>query len=105
MAGFCLGTVVVGTPTDRIVGLRVRRPAKMDFGLDVLGQRLHDRPPYQKGGLHHRAQRGGRYLSIRSTKHLARAGSQPSVDGVGDTYDNALAEVINGLYNTKLAHR
>jgi transposase InsO family protein len=54
--------------------------------------------------LHHRAQRGGQYLSIRSTKHLARAGSLPSVDGVGDTYDNALAEAINGLYNTKLAH-
>jgi len=44
-------------------------------------------------------------LSIRSTKHLARAGSQPSVNDVGDTYDNALAEAINGLYNTKLAHR
>lgn len=49
--------------------------------------------------------RGGQYLSIRYTERLAEAGIEPSVGSVGDSYDNALAETINGLYKTELVHR
>ena len=48
---------------------------------------------------------GGQYLSIRYTERLAEAGIEPSVGSVGDSYDNALAETINGLYKTELVHR
>lgn len=61
--------------------------------------------PVQKGGLVHHSDRGGQYLSIRYTERLAEAGIEPSVGSVGDSYDNALAETINGLYKTELVHR
>ena len=56
-------------------------------------------------GLVHHSDRGGQYLSIRYTERLAQAGIEPSVGSVGDSYDNALAETINGLYKTELVHR
>jgi len=59
----------------------------------------------QKGGLIHHSDRGGQYLSIRYTERLAEAGIEPSVGSVGDSYDNALAETINGLYKTELVYR
>ena len=73
--------------------------------LDALEQALHDRRPVQAGGLIHHSDRGGQYLSIRYTERLAEAGIEPSVGSVGDSYDNALAETINGLYKTELVHR
>ncbi|WP_313137737.1 IS3 family transposase [Paracoccus jeotgali] len=75
------------------------------FVLDALEQALHDRRPVQKAGLIHHSDRGGQYLSIRYTERLAEAGIEPSVGSVGDSYDNALAETINGLYKTELVHR
>ncbi len=72
---------------------------------DALEQALHDRRPVQKSGLVHHSDRGGQYLSIRYTERLAEAGIEPSVGSVGDSYDNALAETINGLYKTELVHR
>ena len=97
---------VIDTFADLIVGWWVSRSAKTDFVLDALEQALHDRRPAQKGGLiYHSDRRGGQYLSIRYTEWLAEAGIEPSVGGVGDSYDNALAETINGLYKTELVHR
>lgn len=66
---------------------------------------MHDRRPVQTGGLVHHSDRGGKYLSIRDTERLAEAGIEPSASSVGVSYDNALAETINGLYKTELVHR
>ena len=103
--GFIYVAFVIDTSADRIVGWRVSRSAKTDFVLDALEQALHDRRPVQKSGLVHHSDRGGQYLSIRYTERLAEAGIEPSVGSVGDSYDNALAETINGLYKTELVHR
>ena len=90
---------------DKIVGWRVSSSPKTDFVLDALEQALHDRRPVRKGGLIHHSDRGGQYLSIRYTERLALAGIEPSVGSVGDSYDNALAETINGLYKAEVIHR
>jgi len=103
--GFVYVAFVIDTFADRIVGWRVSRSAKTDFVLDALEQALHDRLPLQKGGLIHHSDRGGQYSSIRYTERLAESGIEPSVGSVGDSYDNALAETINGLCKTELVHR
>jgi transposase InsO family protein len=73
--------------------------------LDALEQALHDRRPVHRGGLVHHSDRGSQYVSIKYTERLAEAGVEPSVGSVGDSYDNALAETINGLYKAELIHR
>ena len=73
--------------------------------LDALEQALHDRKPVSGGGLVHHSDRGVQYVSIKYTERLAEAGLVPSVGSVGDSYDNALAETINGLYKTEVIHR
>ena len=69
------------------------------------GQALHDRRPASRGGLVHHSDRGAQYVSIKYTERLAAAGIEPSVGSVGDFYDNALAETINGLYKAEVIHR
>lgn len=81
-----------------IVGWRVSRTAHASFVLDALEQALHDRRPVHRGGLIHHSDRGSQYVSIKYTERLAEAGIEPSVGSVGDSYDNAMAETINGLY-------
>ena len=88
-----------------IVGWRVSRTAHAGFVLDALEQAIHDRKPVGKGGLVHHSDRGSQYLSIKYTERLAEAGIKPSVGSVGDSYDNALAETINGLYKAEVIHR
>ena len=88
-----------------IVGWRVSRSARADFVLDALEQALCDRQRERKGGLVHHSDRGVQYVSIRYTERLAEAGIEPSVGSVGDSYDNALAETINGLFKAELIHR
>jgi putative transposase len=66
---------------------------------------LHDRRPVHGGGLIHHSDRGSQYLSITYTERLKDAGVEPSVGSVGDSYDNALAETINGLYKTEVINR
>jgi putative transposase len=66
---------------------------------------LHDRRPVHRGGLVHHSDRGSQYLSIKYNERLAEAGVEPSVGSVGDSYDNALAETINGLYKAQVIHR
>lgn len=73
--------------------------------LDALEQAVHERRPAKRAGLVHHSGRGSRYLSIRYTERLAEAGIEPSVGSVGDSYDNALVEMINGLYKAEVIHR
>src|SRR5205085_6223378 len=75
------------------------------FVLDALEQALADRRPVQGGGLVHHSDRGVQYVSIRYTERLASAGIEASVGSVGDSYDNALAESVNGLYKTEVIRR
>ncbi len=88
-----------------IVGWRVSRSMHTDFVLDALEQALYDRQPEPAESLVHHSDRGTQYVSIRYTERLAEAGIEPSVGSRGDSYDNALAETINGLYKTELIHR
>ena len=74
-----------------------------EFVLDALEQALYDRKP--PDGLVHHSDRGSQYLSIRYSERLAEAGIEPSVGSKGDSYDNALAETINGLYKAEIIHR
>ncbi len=97
---------VIDAYAGRIVGWRASRTAHADFVLDALEQALHDRRPTRRGGLVHHSDRGdAQYVSIKHTDRLADAGIEPSVGSVGDFYDNALAETINGLYKAEVIHR
>lgn len=97
-AGFVYVAFVIDVFARYIVGWRISRTAHTNFVLDALEQALHDRRPAHRGGLIHHGDRGSQYVSIKYTKRLAEAGIEPSVGSVGDSYDNALAETINGLY-------
>lgn len=102
--GFVYVAFVIDVFARRIVGWKVSHSARTDFVLDALEQALHARQPTQ-GGLIHHSDRGVQYVSIRYTERLAEAGIEPSVGSVGDSYDNALAESINGLYKAEVIHR
>ena len=75
------------------------------FVLDALDQALAARRPYAGGGLVHHSDRGSQYISLKYSERLAQAGIEPSVGSVGDSYDNALAETINGLYKAEVIWR
>jgi transposase InsO family protein len=104
-AGFVYVAFVIDVYARYIVGWRVSRTAHASFVLDALEQALHDRRPVHRGGLVHHSDRGSQYVSIKYTERLAEAGIEPSVGSVGDSYDNALAETINGLYKAEVIHR
>ena len=101
-AGMVYVAFVIDVYARFIVGWRVSRTAHAGFVLDALEQALHDRKPVGKGSLVHHSDRGSQYLSIKYTERLAEAGIKPSVGSVGDSYDNALAETINGLYKAEV---
>jgi putative transposase len=98
--GFVYVAFVIDVFSRFIVGWRVSRSLKSDIALDALEQAVAARAP--DAGLIHHSDRGVQYLSIRYTDRLAEAGIVPSVGSVGDSYDNALAETINGLYKTEV---
>lgn len=104
-AGFVYVAFVIDVYARYIVGWRVSRTAHANFVLDALEQALHERRPVRDGGLIHHSDRGVQYVSIKYTERLAEAGIEPSVGSVGDSYDNALAETINGLYKAEVIHR
>jgi putative transposase len=104
-SGFAYVAFVIDAYARRIVGWRVSRTAHASFVLDALEQALHERRPAHRGGLVHHSDRGSQYVSIRYTERLAEAGIEPSVGSVGDSYDNALAETINGLFKAEVIHR
>ena len=104
-AGFVYVAFVIDVYARYIVGWRVSRTAHASFVLDALEQAIYDRRPVHRGGLIHHSDRGSQYVSIKYTERLAEAGIEPSVGSVGDSYDNALAETINGLYKAEVIHR
>jgi len=103
--GWLYVAFVIDVFARRIVGWRVSRSMTTDFVLDALEQALYARQPEGDGSLTHHSDRGSQYLSIRYSERLAEAGVEPSVGSTGDSYDNALAETINGLYKAELIHR
>ncbi len=103
--GFVYVAFVIDAYARRIVGWRVSRTAHSSFVLDALEQAVHERRPAKGTRLVHHSDRGSQYLSIRYTERLAKAGIEPSVGSVGDSYDNTLAETINGLFKAEVIHR
>jgi transposase InsO family protein len=116
--GFAYVAFVIDAYARRIVGWRVSTSPHAGFVLDALEQLVHERRPTKSmgprhglsdhwrshGSIHH-SDRGSQYLSIKYTERLAEAGIEPSVGSVGDSYDNALAETINGLFKAEVIHR
>ncbi|WP_156513297.1 IS3 family transposase [Bordetella ansorpii] len=103
--GWLYVAFVIDVYARRIVGWRVSKSMTTDFVLDALEQALYARQPGNDGSLTHHSDRGSQYVSIRYSERLAEAGIEPSVGSRGDSYDNALAETINGLYKAELIHR
>lgn len=102
--GFVYTAFVVDVYSRRIVGWKVASTAHTQFVLDALEQALHARRPAADSLIHH-SDRGAQYLSIKYSERLKQAGIEPSVGSVGDSYDNAMAETINGLYKAEVIHR
>lgn len=102
--GWLYVAFVIDVFARRIVGWRVSTSMHTDFVLDALEQALYARQP-ELGRLIHHSDRGSQYVSIRYTERLGEAGIEPSVGSRGDSYDNALAETINGLYKTELIYK
>jgi transposase InsO family protein len=102
-AGTVYAAFVIDVFSRMIVGWRVSRSLRSDLALDALEQALWARP--ETGRLIHHSDRGVQYVSISYTERLAEAGIEPSVGSVGDSYDNALAETIIGLYKTELIYK
>jgi transposase InsO family protein len=103
--GWLYVAFVIDVFARRIVGWRVSSSMHTDFVLDALEQALYARQPERDNSLVHHSDRGSQYVSIRYSERLAEAGIAPSVGSKGDSYDNALAETINGLYKAELIHR
>jgi transposase InsO family protein len=104
-AGMVYVAFVIDAYARRIVGWRVSRTAEASFVLDALEQALHARRPTKGGGLVHHSDRGSQYLSIRYAERLGEAGIAPLVGSVGDSYDNALAKTVIGLFKTEIIRR
>jgi transposase InsO family protein len=102
-AGFVYVAFITDVFSRKIVGCRVSNSLRSDLALDALEQALHAREDLDR--LVHHSDRGVQYVSIRYTDRLADAGIEPSVGSVGDSYDNALAETIFGLYKTEVIRR
>ena len=103
--GWLYVAFVIDVYARRIVGWRVSSSMHTDFVLDALEQALYDRQPERDRSLIHHSDRGSQYVCIKYSERLAEAGIEPSVGSKGDSYDNALAETINGLYKAELIHR
>ncbi len=101
--GFAYVAFVIDVFARMIVGWRVATSLRTDLALDALEQALYSRPNSTR--LVHHSDRGTQYLAIRYTERLGEAGIESSVGSVGDSYDNALAETVIGLYKTEVIHR
>ena len=101
--GFVYVAFVIDTFANKIVGWRASKSQQTQFVLDALEQALYERPPSEN--LTHHSDRGCQYLSIKYTERLAEAKIAPSVGSVENSYDNALAETINGLFMAEVIHR
>ena len=101
--GFVYVAFITDVFSRMIVGWRVSRSMNAELTLDALEQALFARAP--KDRLIHHSDRGSQYLSIKYSERLAEEGIEPSVGSVGDSYDNAMAETINGLYKAEVIWR
>jgi len=104
IAGFCYTAFIVDVFSRRIVGWRTAASLRTDLALDALEMAVFARGQELAGLIHH-SDRGVQYLAIRYTERLAEAGVVNSVGSKGDSYDNALAESVNGLYKAELIRR
>jgi putative transposase len=104
-SGFCYTSFIVDAFSRLIVGWRVSGSLRTDLALDALEMAIFTRGDRQLAGLVHHSDRGVQYLAIRYTERLAEAGVVNSVGSKGDSFDNALAETVNGLYKAELIHR
>ena len=100
--GFVYVAFIIDVFSRKIVGWRVSRSLCSDLALDALEQALYSRR--HTGSLIHHSDRGVQYVSIRYSERLAQAGIESSVGSIGDSYDNALAESVIGLYKTEVIH-
>jgi len=103
--GFVYVAFVIDVFARRIVGWRVSASLATDFVLDALEQAIYDRRAAGVEDLVHHSDRGTQYLSMRYTDRLTDAGLEPSVGSRGDSYDNAMAESIIGLFKTEVIQR
>ena len=103
--GFVYVAFVIDVFSRRIVGWRASSSLRSDLALDALEQAIWERQEEETDGLIHHSDRGTQYLSIRYTERLAEAGIEPSVGSRGDSYNNALAESVFGLYKTELIRK
>jgi putative transposase len=103
--GFVYVALVIDVFARRVVGWRVSSSLATDFVLDALEQAIYERCGTGAAGLVHHSDRGTQYLSMRYSDRLTEAGIAPSVGSRGDSYDNALAESIIGLFKTEVIHR
>lgn len=103
LRGFVFVAFVIDVFARRIVGWRVSTSLKTELALDALEQAVHDRS--DTDGLVHHSDRGCQYLSLRYSERLAECGIRPSVGSSGDSYDNALAESIIGLFKPEILRR
>src|SRR5215212_1850509 len=101
-SGWVYVAFVVDVYSRFVVGWQAARSLRTDLALDALEMALWVRRAVPLKGLIHHSDRGGQYLAIRYTERLAEAGVVPSVGSRGDSYDNALAESLGGLYKTEL---
>jgi putative transposase len=104
-SGFCFVAFIIDVYSRRIVGWRVSTSLRTDLALDALEMAIWARRADDLDGLVHHSDRGVQYLAIRYTERLAEAGAVASVGSKGDSYDNALAETVNGLYKAELIWR
>jgi putative transposase len=104
-SGFAYTALIVDAFSRYIVGWRVSTTLRADLALDALEMAIWARQPRPEDGLVHHSDRGVQYLSIRYTERLAEEGAVTSVGSRGDSYDNALAETVMGLYKTELIRR
>lgn len=102
-AGFCYTAFVIDAFSRMIVGWRVSTSLRVDLALDALEMAIWNRKGDLTKLVHH-SDRGVQYLAIRYSERLAEAGAVSSVGSKGDSYDNALAETVHGLYKTELIY-
>jgi putative transposase len=105
LTGFAYTALVTDAFARRIVGWRVAATLGADLALDALELAAWARGGRDLSGLVHHSDRGSQYLALRYTERVAELGARVSVGSVGDSYDNALAESVNGLYKAELIHR
>ena len=104
-SGFVYVAFIVDVYSRLIAGWRVSTSLRADLALDALEMAIWTRRSSDLTALVHHSDRGVQYLSIHYTERLGEAGAATSVGSRGDSYDNALAESVNGLYKTELIHR